>query len=198
MSCRYALRRGSPTGISRPQRFEKMGAGPEAGPVKMYELDLLNMPGPIHDMPMEKSSHGDAQHVPVLTPFPARRVGETKSGLAGAEKVAPLLHIHRRGEPLAVAMGDVLRVASRSSTRDFLGGAACLAIWAILWLLMVFTVAAPRFERQELGPRKPVIPESTALVGAPRSCQAGMIELEGRCVLGEEVEVRPPPGWRRP
>ena len=64
-----------------------------------------------------------------------------------------------------------------------------LVIWSVLWLLMILALAG-RFQWAEAA--------LSQSVNGSASCQPGFIELDGRCVLGEEIVVRPPPGWRRP
>jgi hypothetical protein len=75
-------------------------------------------------------------------------------------------------------------------------------MWAVLWLLVVFGVLiplesafAPRSQRANAQPYAEQ--SSVRLVDPPRWCPRGRIEVDGQCVLGEEIEVRPSVGWKR-
>jgi hypothetical protein len=103
-----------------------------------------------------------------------------------------ILLIQQFTERSAVPAGPPLSRARSSSVRDFLGAAACLATWVVLWLLSIFAVTSPRFEREGLDALIHVGNDSAPLGDPARSCPSGMFELEGGCFLGEEVEVRPP------
>ncbi len=63
--------------------------------------------------------------------------------------------------------------------RALLSGAACVAIWGALWWLLIYAYQ---------------FPGKSAVPGAA-TCGPGMVELDGACVVGEEIEVRAP---RRP
>jgi hypothetical protein len=173
----------------------------------------------------ERCPLADRRDVCNLSRSAARRTGEERRRLAGSGKVVPSLpFIHRVAERSAGATGHALRLVRSSSVQDFLGGAACLAMWGVLWLLFIFAVTSarengltdelaenpvaafvplPQSERpaayrwQNLDAHTQIINVSAPVVEPPQSCGSGAIELDGRCVLGEEIEVRPPPTWRR-
>ncbi len=88
------------------------------------------------------------------------------------------------------------------SARGALGATACLGMWAVLWLLIMFGVLiplestfAPRSQRANALPYADQ--RSVGLLDAPRPCPRGRIEVDRQCVLGEEIEVRPAAGWKR-
>ena len=152
-----------------------------------------------------------------VDPFPTLpRIEWPKDGHDPA-KVEPSPHndrIRRHSAPSARDLGR------RSLVKDFAVGAVSLAAWSALWSLLIFAYQSP-FERDdgedsiESSAAMPVLLWSppyqqttsngqtlgiggSAFVGdPPASCGTGMIELDGRCVLGEEIEVGPPSGWRR-
>ena len=105
--------------------------------------------------------------------------------------------INRPRKSWPVATRRALRLPTGGFVYDFLGGAARLAIWVVLWLIMMATFAG-RLERpQPLARREPVT-GSESIVGRSRASPPGQVDLDARCVLGEEVEVLPPLEWRRP
>jgi len=110
-------------------------------------------------------------------------------------KVAPLPRINRPEPPRSLEIRHFLRPPT-GSVQGFLGGGAWLVIWGVLWLLLILALAG-RFQwaqaalSQSVNRSASVIPESS-------SCQPGFIELDGRCVLGEEIVVRPASVLRKP
>lgn len=100
------------------------------------------------------------------------------------------------------ASGARFLLVPAGSAWDALGATACLGMWAVLWLLIVFGVLiplesafAPRSQQANARPYA-----AQGLVGQvdpPRWCPQGRIEVDGQCVLGEEIEVRPSVGWKR-
>ena len=162
----------------------------------MSKLELFNIPDRIHDRAMEKSPVTRARDVAGPPPLIVRRVHEKPLGSPRPEKVPPLLQFNQPGKPWPVATGRPLRLPTDSPVQYFLGGAASLAIWVVLWLLMALTFVG-RFERQQPVARPRLVTGSASSVGPSPACSPGLIELDGRCVPGEEIDVRPPPGWRR-
>lgn len=171
---------------------------------------------------MERGQEGDAQSAGKLLPFSRTWVGEERRGITGVGQVDRLPPIDRLGEPTAA--GRALWMSRGSPVQDVLGGAACLATWGILWLLIVFAVISPlgsilsqqprrstaaasapvrqtkrsaHFTTQNFAGRMQPVSDSGRLSDPAPSCQPGLIALNGRCILGEEIEVRPPPGWHR-
>ncbi|HME92376.1 MAG TPA: hypothetical protein VKE49_13185, partial [Myxococcaceae bacterium] len=77
------------------------------------------------------------------------------------------------------------------------------AIWGALWLLIAFAVIAPLGSIISQQPRaRSGAPSALAIRSDRRapyapSCQPGFVAVDGRCELGEEIEIRPPAGWRR-
>ncbi len=160
-------------------------------------------------------------HCPKIAPFPATRKCEQQGhGLAEAGKVEPLPLIDRCREPSALATGQALRLPHGRSIQDFLGGPAFLVVWGALWSLLIFAYQSPLEdvaldESGEYSVAVPISPrsapyqltnwdaqiqaigDSASLDDPTPSCWSGIVELDGRCVLGEEIEVTPPAEWRR-
>jgi len=170
---------------------------------------------------MEREPEGDAQGAGKLLPFSSTPVGERR-GFPGVGQVGRLPPIHRIAEHAAA--GRALLPKRDSLVQHALIGAVCLAIWSILWLLIVFAVVSPlgrtlshqprgnsdaasvvvrqtktpaHLATQNFAVRVQPLRNSARLADAAPSCQAGLIAVDGRCVLGEEIQVRPPPGWHR-
>lgn len=95
--------------------------------------------------------------------------------------VAPPLWINRPEKPWPIASRHALRLPSGGSVQDFLGGAACLLIWGVLWLLTILTFAG-RFEGPYAVAHPQQVNSSASLVGPSTSCLPGMIELDGRSI----------------
>ena len=153
-----------------------------------------------------------------IDPFPTLPRCERPKGGQNEAKIERSPLEDQIGRPSAAARGLPLRL--RSSVRDFAVGAVFLAAWSAVWSLLIFAYQSP-LERDdgedsiESSAAAPALLWSTpyqeatlngqtqgiggsAFVGdPPLSCGTGMIELDGRCVLGEEIEIGPPSGWRR-
>jgi hypothetical protein len=153
--------------------------------------------------------------------FSATGAGDVQSCLAGYGPAASSPCAQRSGECSPGGTGQALRLAGLASGQNLLAGAACLATWGLLWLLALSDfisppgngfapgeyenpdaillfheegLIAPIDHRNDADPQvihdsSPLRPEGT--------CGSGMIELDGSCILGEEIEVSSPPGWRR-
>src|SRR5258708_7318896 len=95
-----------------------------------------------------------------------------------------------------------------ASGQEVLVGAACLATWSLLWLLSISDFVSPRengfardggenpgamfsFPGEDVtAPGDPRKEESTQVIhvrSSPGACRSGTIELDGRCVFGEEI-----------
>lgn len=153
-----------------------------------------------------------------IDPFPTLPRCERPKGGQSAAKIERSPLEDQIGRPSAAARGLPLRL--RSSVKDFAVGAVFLAAWSAVWSLLIFAYQSP-LERDdsedsiESSAAAPVLLLSSPYQEAtlkgqtegiggsafpgdpPPSCGTGMIELDGRCVLGEEIEVGPPAGWRR-
>jgi len=87
--------------------------------------------------------------------------------------------------------GPRFAVAQSRPVRDFLGACTSGVAWVLLWVLLLSAAFSPRDD---------VLSDRTQLPQRPGEadlCGGAMIEIDGRCVLGEDVEVRAPLGWRR-
>lgn len=87
----------------------------------------------------------------------------------------------RGDSPSGISSRHALRLPSGGSVQDFLGGAACLLIWGVLWLLTILTFAG-RFEGPYAVAHPQQVNSSASLVGPSPSCLPGMIELAGRSI----------------
>jgi hypothetical protein len=93
--------------------------------------------------------------------------------------------------------------------RALVGGAACLLAWGVLWLLLIAAYQQVQIVRDpspvDSSMRCYPLTRSDAgredgdrtSRGDKRPCPSGMIEVEGQCVMGEEIEVRAPRRWTR-
>ena len=154
------------------------------------------------------------------SPAPATpECDQPKDGLARSENVELLPLMGRSSRRSAVATGQASRLPRGGSVQHFLVGAAFLLAWGALWSLLMLSyqsplknagvdwsvenseaLPAPRTpapHRRTSGNAQPQVVRDSASLDGPPSCRAGMIELDGRCVLGEEIEVRLPAGRRR-
>lgn len=193
----------------------------------MLKLDLSNIPGALHIAAMEKSFIGERcfpSRRPVMgmvLRFSATGAGNAQSCLGGRGPAPSSPGAQRSGE-CSPGGGQGLRLAGLASGPNLLAGAACLASWGFLWLLTVSDFvsfpgsrsvppggnenadAATLFHQEELiapidykNIDRQVIHDS--LPHRPAGpCGSAMIELNDSCILGEEIEVSSPPGWRRP
>jgi len=73
------------------------------------------------------------------------------------------------------------------SVRALLLAAACMLIWAAPWWALIH---AYRFPPQAPPLNVAATNSATAFLAPP--CRAGTIEVNGSCVLGEEIIVRTP------
>src|SRR5262249_13431224 len=139
-----------------------------------------------------------AQPDPKPTPSSSPRAGQScrqpkRASVSAANLLSERVPVSRGGsfDLSAPRIGPRLAVAQSRPIRDFLGAGACAIAWALLWVLLLSAAFSPRddvlSDRMQLPPRP---------VGADLS-RGAMIEIDGRCVLGEDVEVRAPLGWRR-
>lgn len=113
----------------------------------------------------------------------------------------------RPGELRAIGIGRGLLRARGSGVEDFLAAFGCLAIWGTLWLLMMLAVLLPagKMVARAASSDRPralnVLGYGSNASAGPADpalwCPEGTVNLGGACVLGEEIEVRPPPEWRR-
>ena len=154
-----------------------------------------------------------------IDPFPALPSRERpKDGLGPAmPERSPLNNQIGRH---SAGSAKVLRLRWRNSVKDFAVAAVFLATWSAMWSLLIFayqfplegddgedsiesSAAAPAllrsapYQEATLNGQTQGIGGSAFVGDPPPSCGTGMIELDGRCVLGEEIEVSPPAGWRR-
>jgi hypothetical protein len=153
-----------------------------------------------------------------IDPFPAPRQRERpKDGPGPARAERSLLN--DRIERHSAAVAKAWRLRWRHSVKDLAVGAAFLAAWSVVWSLLIFAYQFPLVEADgqesaESSAASLVVPRPTRYQlttsdgqtqtddprysdDPPLSCSGGTVELEGRCVLGEEIEVGPPSGWRR-
>ncbi len=154
-------------------------------------------------------------------PFPATRECEQpKHGLTGAEELEPPPPIDRSGERSALTTCPAFRPPRGRSVQDFVAGAAFLVIWGALWSLLIFSYQSPLenadvdesvenseavpvlpswapYQRKTWDAQTQVFGDSASVDDPPLPCRAGMVELDGRCVSAEEIEVSPPAGSTR-
>jgi hypothetical protein len=105
--------------------------------------------------------------------------------LARAGKVAASPLIHRLAELSAVATAHALRLVRSSSVQYFLGGAACLAIWSVLWSLLVFAFVFPPGDVLTRQPRENPVAASVRGDGGQVPSDFGQMTTE------EDVPRRP-------
>ena len=153
--------------------------------------------------------------------FSAAGAGDAQSCLAAYGPATSSPGTRRSGECSSGGTGQALRLAGLASGQPLLVGAACLATWGLLWLLTLSDFISPpgnglapggyenpdaTFLFHEEGPiapinhRKDADPEDardSSPLRPAAACGSGLIELDGACIFGEEIEVSSPPGWRR-
>ena len=146
---------------------------------------------PMHDAPTgNRSPCGSDQ--PGLKPFSSARVSQTcprpKRASASAQNLVigrvPPLYKAQTGPRFAAA-------AQTRPVRDFFVAAACAVAWVLLWVLLL---SAAFYPRDDVSRDRTQLPQRP---GEADLCGGAMIEIDGRCVLGEDLEVRAPLGWRR-
>jgi len=87
--------------------------------------------------------------------------------------------------------GPRFAMAQSRPVLDFLGAWAGAIAWVLLWVLLLSAAFSRRDDVLRDGTQLPQRPGEADL------CGGAMIEIDGRCVLGEDVEVQAPLGWRR-
>ncbi len=153
-------------------------------------------------------------------PATLNRAGELSAG--GLEQVSPLPP-GNRAEERASQTGRGLLLARSSWIQDLLAGVICLGMWALLYLAVLLAVAHPLgtvfaqaarqtavaasdllTQNRRSAPHDPQVldlpnaaNDPVGLVDLQRHCPPGLIDLDGRCVLGEEIQVHPPRWWRK-
>jgi len=153
--------------------------------------------------------------------FSATGAGDVQSCLAAYGPATLLPGTQRSEECSSGGTGQALRLAGLASGQNLLGGAACLVTWGLLWLLTLSDFTSPpgngfapggyenpdaTFLFHKDGPIAPIDHRKDAdpwdardssPLRAAAACGSGLIELDGVCIFGEEIEVSSPPGWRR-
>ncbi len=116
--------------------------------------------------------------------------------------------------------GEALRLAGLASGH-LLGGAACLLAWGLLWVVTLSYFVSPPgngfspggyenpdatfffHQGERIAPidyrrgEDPKVSDDSLPLRPAGVCGSGMVELDGTCTFGEEIEVSSPPGWRR-
>jgi hypothetical protein len=144
---------------------------------------------PMHDAPTaNRSPCGSDQ--PGLKPFSSTRVSQTCPRPKRASASAPNVVIERVPVLNKPQTGPRFAVAQSQPVRDFFVAGASALAWVLLWVLLLF---AAFFPRDDVSRDRTQVPQRSG----EADCGGAMIEIDGRCVLGEDLEVRAPFGWRR-
>jgi hypothetical protein len=105
--------------------------------------------------------------------------------------------------------GEALRLAGLASGQHLLAGAACLLAWGLLWVVTLSDFVSPPgngfspggYENPDatflFHGEDPEVSHDSLPLRPAGVCGSGMVELDGTCTFGEEIEVSSPPGWRR-
>ena len=153
------------------------------------------MPAGLHVYPMNDGPEIDrcpaSRDQPGLKPFPSVRVSQTCPRPKRASASAPNLVIERVPVLNKAQTGPRFTVAQSQPVRDFFVAGASAVAWVLLWVLLLSAAFSPRDDVSRDRTQLPQRP------GDADFCGAAMIEIDGRCILGEDVEVRAPLGWRR-
>jgi len=144
---------------------------------------------PMHDSPTANPSPCGSDQ-PGLKPFPSVRVSQTCPRPKRASASAPNLVIERVPVLNKAQTGPRFTVAQSQPVRDFFVAGASAVAWVLLWVLLLSAAFSPR---DDVSRDRTQLPQRSG----EADCGGAMIEIDGRCVLGEDLEVRAPFGWRR-
>ncbi len=132
------------------------------------------------------------------------RTGELSAG--GLARALPSPAAIHRAEERASQTGRHLLLARSSWVQDLLAGVVCFGMWGLLYLVVLLAVAHPLGTVVAQAARQTAVAASDPPTQARRpapldsqvlDCPPGLIDLDGRCVLGEEIQVHPPRWWRK-
>jgi hypothetical protein len=135
---------------------------------------------------------------PKLTPCASARASQSsprvkRASVSAANLLIERVPVSRGGSfgPYATQTGARFAFPQSRPVRDFFAAGACALAWVLLWVLLLSAAFSPRDDVSRDRTQLPQRP------GDADFCGAAMIEIDGRCILGEDVEVRAPLGWRR-
>jgi len=152
--------------------------------------------------------------------FSANGAGDVQSCLAGDGPAASSPEPRHSAECSSGSAGEALRLAGLASGH-LLGGAACLLAWGLLWVVTLSYFVSPPgngfspggyenpdatfffHQGERIAPidyrrgEDPKVSDDSLPLRPAGVCGSGMVELDGTCTFGEEIEVSSPPGWRR-
>jgi hypothetical protein len=146
---------------------------------------------------MDKSLEADRSAASDV--FPPPRFDGDRRELLGASTTLSARLISRAAQSgprpscrAVVASAPPFQLAQSRPVQHYLVAAACGLAWSVFWMLLISAIVSP-FPSGEMEEQPAAAYESSR----PGYCPSGMIDLSDRCVLGEELEVRPPRSWTR-